>query len=876
MPFIIDARNMGGGSIGSAAGGDTSTGTRNNVTLAAPWDENKEYLKGDLATNNGDLYQAQKSVPAGVQISDEDYWALVVAGDKSKETEQLRKDIGSLAELETESKDNLVNAINEVGSIQPDWNQNDETKKDYIKNRPGGYIGETAPTLTLNINATKQDGINKLTDVKVTTDNFIDENSINISIDNGYTMIHRMLTQRFIPGYVINEYGATIYGNAHLIDASQPDTGEDLAMYKDDFGESAYGIGWHIWATSIPSGDFNVFVEQKSTYTVPFQSKFIPWEASPTATSILYTEQSLTDEQQAQARANIGAQNLYNGLTPVGYSCTDGTYSVSDTVYLESGNIISPTDTVSNDVRVAFRFINVWNIPTKLDYWKNDIKKYKLLIDNGYLENNTIWYSKPDKKFKKQIRFATNSTLGDYIVFNFNYNYEVIGQLVYYVDTDTISTGTDTYLNRKLTRDKNNVLSYSAIKLSSDPTEPMQIATKQYVDNAITNIPATDLSNCVQTDKENILGDNGSIISNSSRGNNLTISNGVIEQKNGNQDTVSLGDAKVVFSHDNDGSSSTKGSGTFTMYGRKGEEYFKFKGTNGDVRVSGIATPTLSNDAVNKGYVDLQIANIEIPTVPTNVSAFTNDAGYLTAVPSEYITETELNAKGYLTEHQSLADYALKSEIPSPYSLPTASATALGGIKVGAGLAIADDGTLSMNIASAAVGQIIKVKAIDASGKPTAWEAADAGELKFTKIYEHTVTAEEATTVIEYKITKEAVPNLGKYNIFVGEIEFAEKTAFSKWVKLKVNNADVAQICGGVSTDKAVFFSASANRLLGRWCGINVYDTNKNNGTYMITLPCAYSLVANNALDAESVSIHSYHPDFGLVEGAILRIYAAK
>ena len=251
------------------------------------------------------------------------------------------------------------------------------------------------------------------------------------------------------------------------------------------------------------------------------------------------------------------------------------------------------------------------------------------------------------------------------------------------------------------------------------------LASTEYVDNAIANIPAPDLSNCVQTDKENILGDNGSIISNSSRGNSLTISNGVIEQKNSNQDSVSLGDAKVVFSHDTDGSSSTKGNGTFTMYGRKGEEYFKFNGTNGDVRVNGIATPTLSNDAVNKGYVDSQISNIAIPTVPTNVSAFTNDAGYLTAVPSEYVTETELNAKGYLTEHQSLADYALKSEIPSPYSLPTASATALGGVKVGTGLAIADDGTLSINIASAAVGQIIKVKAIDESGKPTAWEAAD-------------------------------------------------------------------------------------------------------------------------------------------------------
>ena len=160
---------------------------------------------------------------------------------------------------------------------------------------------------------------------------------------------------------------------------------------------------------------------------------------------------------------------------------------------MESGNIISPTDTVSNDVRVAFSSINFWSIPTRLDVWKNDIKKYKLLIDNGYLENNTIWYSKPDKKFKKQIRFATHSTLGDYIVFNFNYNYEVIGQIVYYVDTDTISTGTDTYVNRKLTRDKNNVLSYSAIKLASDPTEPMQIATKQYVDNSIA-AGGTDIS----------------------------------------------------------------------------------------------------------------------------------------------------------------------------------------------------------------------------------------------------------------------------------------------------------------------------------------------------------------------------------------------
>lgn len=52
---------------------------------------------------------------------------------------------------------------------------------------------------------------------------------------------------------------------------------------------------------------------------------------------------------------------------------------------------------------------------------------------------------------------------------------------------------------------------------------------------------------------------------------------------------------------------------------------------------------------VSKDYVDQKVESIEIPT---KVSAFEND-------------------KGYLTEHQSLADYALKSEIPNTTNLAT-------------------------------------------------------------------------------------------------------------------------------------------------------------------------------------------------------------
>ena len=97
--------------------------------------------------------------------------------------------------------------------------------------------------------------------------------------------------------------------------------------------------------------------------------------------------------------------------------------------------------------------------------------------------------------------------------------------------------------------------------------------------------------------------------------------------------------------------------------------------------------------ATSGSYSDLSDTPT-IPTVPTTVSSFTNDAGYL-------------------TEHQSLAGYAKtedlatvatsgsyedltnKPTIPSAYTLPTASASTLGGIKVGTGLSINTSGVLS-------------------------------------------------------------------------------------------------------------------------------------------------------------------------------------
>ena len=115
-----------------------------------------------------------------------------------------------------------------------------------------------------------------------------------------------------------------------------------------------------------------------------------------------------------------------------------------------------------------------------------------------------------------------------------------------------------------------------------------------------------------------------------------------------------------------------------------------------------------SGSYATQDFVRGEIAKIEIPTVPTNISAFTNDAGYLTehqdisgkqdvisdletirsgaaagatalqSIPEEYITETELNGRGYLTEHQDISGKQdVISDLETIRSGAAAGATAL-------------------------------------------------------------------------------------------------------------------------------------------------------------------------------------------------------
>ena len=67
--------------------------------------------------------------------------------------------------------------------------------------------------------------------------------------------------------------------------------------------------------------------------------------------------------------------------------------------------------------------------------------------------------------------------------------------------------------------------------------------------------------------------------------------------------------------------------------------------------------------------VDCKVGRYALKTEIPDVS------GFITSIPDEYVTETELNAKGYLTEHQSLADYSTTTQVQSMINTAIAGIT---------------------------------------------------------------------------------------------------------------------------------------------------------------------------------------------------------
>ena len=106
-------------------------------------------------------------------------------------------------------------------------------------------------------------------------------------------------------------------------------------------------------------------------------------------------------------------------------------------------------------------------------------------------------------------------------------------------------------------------------------------------------------------------------------------------------------------------------------YVTKSELQAKLDALHINIDLSSYATKEELNTAINSIDLSSYAKKTDIPSLDAYAKKtdIPDVSGYLTSIPPEYVTETELNAKGYLTEHQDLSAYALKTEIPTVPSL---------------------------------------------------------------------------------------------------------------------------------------------------------------------------------------------------------------
>ncbi len=125
---------------------------------------------------------------------------------------------------------------------------------------------------------------------------------------------------------------------------------------------------------------------------------------------------------------------------------------------------------------------------------------------------------------------------------------------------------------------------------------------------------------------------------------------------------------------------------------------------------AGLATESYVDNAVSnvkvdltgyatESYVDGAIAAIPQPDLSGYAlkSEIPDTSGFITEIPAEYVTETELEGKGYLTEHQSLEGYATEEYVDTAIAnIPSSGGGSGGNVAVdGTTIIQNEDGTIS-------------------------------------------------------------------------------------------------------------------------------------------------------------------------------------
>ena len=151
---------------------------------------------------------------------------------------------------------------------------------------------------------------------------------------------------------------------------------------------------------------------------------------------------------------------------------------------------------------------------------------------------------------------------------------------------------------------------------------------------------------------------------------------------------------------------------------------------------------------------------------------------------------------------------------------------------------------------------------------------------KFTKLLTHTITEDElAASPIAFIWGTAQIPNLNDFNVFALTIVRPDgaKIEFKKWVRLKINNTLLGNICG-TSMAASPTYAITANRLFGAWISGNYYDP-RNIGVPVLVPPGSSSTFQSGLPDSEpvtSIGFTSYVADYGLTAGIVVELWGAK
>lgn len=262
-------------------------------------------------------------------------------------------------------------------------------------------------------------------------------------------------------------------------------------------------------------------------------------------------------------------------------------------------------------------------------------------------------------------------------------------------------------------------------------------------------------------------------------------------------------------------------------------------------------------------YVDDKIAAIVIPTVPTKVSAFENDKGYVihkelmsyismdniepTASGNIYrIYEKDIAATYDVEDNEITTTYAKKTEIPAPYTLPIASTSTLGGVKVDGSTITIADGVISAKGGSGGAEPDAYIKDASVSGNTLTLTKKDNTNVVFTP------SGGSGGGVSGYAFTS--------YQTFTDEDKLHLKEVYSnKNIHMTIDKLSVIRIVKlGTKYGFSVLNTngASSNQ-------VSIYavdiDSNENITSSKFSLFMSYYLVgSNNQVGGEIITSDNY------------------